>query len=139
MHTVHGLNKRKHILCSGECLKNPCFFLCVWLSPIISFVSLSPFQSLIHPSCHPLFGLLFFYIPFISFTTPPIYSSFFLSLLSLCAPSYLFLALFSLTVALPIPLPLIYDISLPQSQIIPSLWNWKISASPSKREIILPD
>lgn len=55
-------------------------------------------------------------------------------ILSLLLPSLL-----SLSAALPIPLPLICVLSLPQSQIIPSLWNWKIAAGESKREIILSD
>lgn len=44
-----------------------------------------------------------------------------------------------LSVASPIPLSLICILSLHQSQIIPSLRNWKIGVGESKREIILSD
>lgn len=131
--TVHGLNQKyqvcKEFIHLSSCLF--CFHLfrgCDCLSEPRTSSLLSYFPFLV--SC--LFQIFTFHL-----SLSPLLLSLVRLPRSASAPFYPWLV--SLTVAFPIPLPLICVLSLPQSQIIPSLWNWKIAAGESKREIILPD
>lgn len=128
--TAHVLNQKYHKFAEGnEEKKNfHCFLdLSAPSHPLPYLIYFTWFMFVV------FMPLSDFYIPRISLTPPPVT----LSSSSLCLCS--FLALFHLSVAFPLSLPLICVLSLPQSQIIPSLWNWKIAAGESKREIIMPD
>ncbi len=113
-------------------------FSCLFLFPSLSYIHClpgPPSSSLL--SHFILFCASFRFLNPLNLFCPSSYL--FLLPRSVHAPLFLSLELFSLSVAFPIPLPLICVLSLPQSQIIPSLWNWKIAAGESKREIILSD